>query len=343
MTGDDTPLNDRPLPGHIGSAYVQMLASVLARHGLGLGDLPGGPAIEAAARLRPVIPADPWRALLAVASARLQAPDLGLQIGMAFEISHLGLLGYALQSCPTLGAALLRLERYERLVNDINRLHWQVAGDDITLEWGDERGRPGALVDEAAVATLVQATRQVTGRPELCPRQIAFINPAPADLAPYRAFFGTLPRFGEPRTRMVFPADWLDLPLQRQDPVLADLMAAQVEALLNSLPVEADIAQKVRRLLAHGLGNEPASLEAVATALALSPRTLHRRLEAAGTSFRALFEDTRLHLARDYLADPRLTLSDVAALLGFSEQSAFTRAFRRWTGMGPKAWRLRQR
>lgn len=334
---------ERPLPGHIGSAYVRMLAAVLGRSGLDLDDLPGGPALAGEARLRPVIPAGPWRALLDAAAERLQVPDLGLQIGMAFEISHLGLLGYALQSCPTLGAALLRLERYERLVNDINRLHWQAVGDDITLEWGDERGRPGALIDEAAVAALVQATRQVTGQPGLCPRLIAFINPAPPDLAPYRDFFGTEPRFGEPRTRMVFPSAWLDLPLQRHDPVLADLMAAQVEALLGSLPAEADITHKVRRLLAHGIGSEQASLEAVATALALSPRTLHRRLEAAGTSFRALFEDMRLHLARDYLADPRLTLGDVAALLGFSEQSAFTRAFRRWTGMGPKAWRLRQR
>ncbi|PWR23794.1 AraC family transcriptional regulator [Zavarzinia compransoris] len=329
--------------GHIGSAYAQMLAAVLAGAGLTLEDLPGGAGIAALARRGPVLPVGPWRDLLDAAATRLGAPDLGLRIGRAFEIGHLGLLGYALQSCPTLGAALLRLQRYERLVNDINRLSWHLDGDRIVLEWGDERGRPGPLVDEAAVAALVQATRQITARPDLVPDLIAFINPPPADLAPYRAFFGHEPRFAEARTRMVFPQAWLALPLDRHDPVLADLLAAQVETLLAALPAEADVAQQVRRALAHGLGREGATLEAVAAALALSPRTLHRRLEAAGTSFRALFEDTRLHLAREYLRDPRLSLSDVAGLLGFSEQSAFTRAFRRWTGSGPKAWRLRQR
>lgn len=336
MTGD-------AVSGHVGSAYVQVLADFLAARGRALDTFPGGAALRAAAGASHVIPVAAWRDLLGTVASALSLPTLGLEVGGRFTIAHLGLLGYALQTCPTLGAALARLERYERLINDINPLHWRIAGDAVDLEWGWDRGRPGPLVDECAIATFVQTTRQMLGRHDLGLRAVDFINPPPPDIAPYEAFFGCPIRFGEARTRLSFPVALLAEPMARHDPVLADLLAAQVDAQLTALPAEADIVQRVRRALAHRLSEGTPGLDAVAADLGLSARSLSRRLEEAGLGFRALWDDTRLHLARTYLRDPRLTLAEIAQLLGYSEQSAFTRAFRRWTGEGPKAWRRRNR
>lgn len=333
------------LQGHISIAYLRMLQDFLAGHGCPLESLPGGPELLALDADTLVMPVVAWRTLLNEAASQLQRPTLGLELGASFRISHLGLLGYALQSSATLGDALAHLQHYERLVNDINRLHWENEagqdGEQVILAWGTERGRPGPLVDECAVATLCAATRQISGQPDLNPVAVDFINPEPADLTPYLAFFGCPVRFAQVRTRVCFPVSWLSQPLQRPDPVLADLLAAQVDALLDRLPAEADIVQQTRRALARRLRLQSVSLDNVATDLCLSPRTLHRRLELAGVNFKGLWEDTRRHLAEEYLRDQRLSLSDIAALLGFSEQSAFTRAFRRWHAQGPKAWRAR--
>lgn len=343
MKPDNIP---EPVQGHISLAYLRVLQDWLLSQHCPLDTLPGGTALLALDPDALVMPVQAWRSLLQEAAERLQRPTLGLALGASMQISQLGLLGYALQACATLGDALAHLQQYERLVNDINRLHWEsepgADGDQVVLAWGTERGRPGPLVDECAVATLLAATRQITGLAELRPLRVDFINAMPAELAPYTTFFGCPVRFGESRTRVCFPADWLTLPLQRPDPVLADLLATQVDRLLERLPAAADIVQQTRRALAQRLRQQTASLNTVASDLCLSPRTLHRRLETVGVNFRALWEDTRRHLAEEYLRDQRLSLSDVATLLGFSEQSAFTRAFRRWHGIGPKAWRSRQ-
>lgn len=342
---DMTRSHPAPVQGNISTAYLTVLADYLRPYALTPADGVGGEALQQLAARSVVVPVNDWRALLADFSQRLQQPDLGLRLGQSANLAHLGLLGYVLQSCGTLGAALERLQRYERLVNDINRLHWRETSSaendaltEVELSWGQERGRPGPLVDECAVSTLIQVTRQITGLPGV-PSRIDFVNPPPPDMAPYVAFFGCPVRFGQQETRVCFPLAWLALPLQRPDPLLLGLLEKQVDELLRDLPAEADFVQQVRRLMAQQLRGQRITLAGIASDLHVSERTLHRRLQESGTNFRDLWENTRQHLAEEYLRDRRLTLTEVAGLLGFSEQSAFTRSFRRWTGQGPKAWR----
>lgn len=333
-----------PVQGSISTAYLAVLSDYLTPCGLTPADAPGGSELMRLAANAIVMPVQAWRELLRHFSDRLQQPDLGLRLGQSARLTHLGLLGYVLQSCGTLGAALERMQHYERLVNDINRLHWTREpgphGELVVLSWGVERGRPGALVDECAVSTLLQITRQISGVPGV-PNAVDFINPPPPDLAPYAEFFGCPLRFSQDQTRISFPALWLELPLQHPDPHLLGLLEKQVDELLLQLPDEADFVQQVRRQVAQRLRQQRVTLAGIAADLHVSERTLHRRLQESGTNFRAIWESTRQHLAEEYLRDHRLTLSEVAGLLGFSEQSAFTRSFRRWTGQGPKAWRSR--
>ena len=119
------------------------------------------------------------------------------------------------------------------------------------------------------------------------------------------------------------------------------MLETQAAALLAALPQADDFAQAVAQRIARRLREGEAVLAAVADDLHVSTRTLHRRLEARGQNFHALREQTRQRLACDYLADPRLTLAEIAQLLGYSEQSAFNRAFRRWQGMSPRAYQRR--
>lgn len=326
------------LQGMVPSTYVRLLYEYLERRGLDGALLLKEPAPRAADRGLDRYPVARWHELLEQAASVLNEPLLGLHLGRAITPAHLGVIGYVLLACGNLGAALQRLQQYQRLVYDVNPMHYRLEGNSAVLEWGVEAGRPGPLVDEAAIAALVQMARDLSGK-SFAPEQVCFVNDAPPALKPYRDWFGCPVKFEQPRTVLRFPLRYLSLPLRQPDAALLALLERQAGALLNELPDQDDYAQSVRRCIARLSREGEVTLERVAAELHTTPRTLHRRLEQGGQNFRGLREDTHRRLAEDYLRDPRLRLAEIAQLLGFSEQSAFSRSFRRWTGQTPKKWR----
>ncbi|MDR3417766.1 MAG: AraC family transcriptional regulator [Nevskia sp.] len=326
---------DTALRGVVPSTYVRLLFEYLERHGHQARTVLGEDPPAAGDRGLGRYPVARWRALLERAAARLQDPLLGLHLGRTITPAHFGVMGYVLLACPSLGAALLRFQQYQRLLYDVNPMRHTVAADAVTLEWGVESGHPGPLVDECAITALVQFSRDITGR-RGAPLGVEFVNPQPPDLRPYRAYFGCPVQFDRPLTRVRLAPAMLALPLRQPDPALLGVLQGQADALLAELPQEDDFERAVRRCVARLAREGEPSLQRVADELHLSPRTLHRRLEQNGRNFRELLEDTRRHLADDYLRDPRLRMVEIALLLGYSEQSAFTRAYRRWTGSTPK-------
>jgi AraC-like DNA-binding protein len=188
----------------------------------------------------------------------------------------------------------------------------------------------------------MQLTRNVTGR-RIVAREIRFPNPPPADIQPYRDWFGCPVLFDQPQTSVRFPQALLTLPMRQPDTVLLSILERQADDLLAQLPPSGDFEQAVRRCIARLVREGQPELDRVANELHVSARTLHRRLAVDGINFRALRESIRQHLAEDYLAEPSLQLAEIAQLLGYSEQSAFTRAFRRWSGQTPYAYRLQLR
>lgn len=326
------------LRGMVPSTYVRLLYEYLERRNLDARKLLREPPPHPADRGTGRYPVARWRTLLERAAGALDDPLLGLKLGRSITPAHLGIIGYVLLACGSLGAALQRLEQYQRLVYDVNPMRTLVQGPGIVLEWGVELGRPGALVDETAIAALVQMARDLSGR-RFAPDEVGFVNPPPARLKPYRDWFGCPVRFAQPSTTLRFPARYLALPLRQPDAALLSLLERQAGALLAELPHSDDTEQSVRRCILRLAREGEVSLERVAAELHTTPRTLHRRLEQRGGNFRALREDTRRRLAEDYLRDPRLRLAEIAQLLGYSEQSAFSRSFRRWTGQTPRRWR----
>ncbi|MDO9234670.1 MAG: AraC family transcriptional regulator [Aquabacterium sp.] len=284
--------------------------------------------------------AEAYCQLLIKAAERLQDPLLGLHLGQTIEPTHLGALGYVMLACENLGAALMRIQRYHRLLHDINPIAHQLGGDTLELQWGVAHGKPGALFDEAGLTGIVQFGRSLSGH-KLPLHQVDFVNPAPADKRPYTAYFGCPVRFDQPMTRLVIPLSSLAAPLRQSDPTLLKLMEAQVDAAMAQLPQAGDLAEMTQRVIAHLAPHGMPELEQVANELRLSPRVFYRRLAEQGLSFRDLREAALQQVGELHLRDPRLTLAEVGALLGYSEQSAFSRAFKRWTGMSPHQWRQR--
>ncbi|KQW44621.1 MULTISPECIES: AraC family transcriptional regulator [unclassified Roseateles] len=321
----------------VAASYVQLLFEHMAALGCAeaLGDPPA--PTESFVALRR------WQALLAHARDLDPGPRSTFPLRLARGIAprHFGVVGFAALACGTLGEALQRLERYHRSVYDVNIAQVRACAEGLSIEWGVERGRPGALVDETAIAALVQLTREFTGRP-LRALAVDFVNPRPAAVRPYEDFFGGPVRFGQPSTRLLLSAQDLALPLRGADAALLALLDAQAEALLQEVAAVSEPVGVWRQALVGLIRSGRTQLPDLAQSLQMSPRSLQRRLAGQGQSFQVLLSQTRQQLAEAYLRDPNVELAEVALLLGYSEQSAFTRAFRQWTGQAPLQWRRQQ-
>jgi AraC-like DNA-binding protein len=277
-----------------------------------------------------------WTAMLERAQQHLDDAQLGLHLGQTATAAHFGLLGYLLSNSNNLAEALARGAKYWRLFRPyaVRMRHWLQDGS-VSIEWDLAAEQHSALSEEASVTALAQLARSMTGE-NLRAQELCFMHPAPGDTRGYDAYFGCAVRFDHPVLRLRFAAGYLQLGVRNADRDLLVLLENQANTLLAGLPDGTDFEQTVRGCIARVVASSEPSVDQVAGLLHLSPRTLQRRLDDNDLNFRGLLDDTRRRLAENYLLDPTLQLKDVAHLLGFSEQSAFTRAFRRWTGISPR-------
>jgi AraC-like DNA-binding protein len=276
------------------------------------------------------------------AADRLGDPALGLHVGESIRPGHYGVLGYVAMNCATLGEALSRLNRYQALVLDIGPMGVQMKADELLLSWNPDTERPFRQLAEFNLAGLVTFARWISGRAD-APRRLELNYPAPCELGEHRRIFGCELRFDQPRYAIVLPQAWLQQPLIQPDPVMRQLMVSLAEKQMLGLSRGEDVLAQARNLIARRLSEGELTLDLLAGQLGMRPRTLQRKLQDAGLSFTQLQDNVRRELAERYLADPGLDLNDLAFLLGFSEQSAFQRAFKRWSGESPGAWRRRQK
>lgn len=276
------------------------------------------------------------------AVARSGKATLGLSKELAHTYGKLGVVGHELMACPTLLAALKRLERSMNVVS--NAATFGIAAD--PAGWWFELGHRGAERPvprqraEFGMLTMLGFCSWITGR-ALQPLAVEFVYPAPADASPHHAVFGANLRFGAAATRALLARPDAERPLPCRDPDMAALLARLVDEELERLETGSTAAQ-VQRLLERCLAqaSEPRRRD-MAAALHLSERTLQRRLHAEGTTFQQLLDKTRRGLAQHYLQKPRHSLQRVAALLGFEDPSNLHRACRRWFGETPGHYRAR--
>ncbi|AIY43380.1 Transcriptional regulator [Collimonas arenae] len=326
--------------GFVSSAYVRVLFEYLKIRGIDASALLGLAEPEPVDHMLSRYPMQRWVSFLQTAAAHLEDPLLGLKLGQTVRAAHFGVLGYIFASCLNRGLALLRLQTYERLLLDVDGYPMQtlVDGSHLILRWSGESSHDhGRLNHEFGLAAMCNISREISDGPPLA-KEVCFVNSEPPDTRPYTDFFGCDVLFNQPATTLRILIEDLNCPLRRPDPRLIYILEKQAEGFLAQLPKESEFVMHVRRCIANLIHSGEPGLEQVASVLSITPRTLRRRLHEYGTTFRELLDDIRRHMAEQYLRDPNLQLADVAQLLGYSEQSAFQRAFQRWTGTTPKTF-----
>ncbi|HEX8721426.1 MAG TPA: AraC family transcriptional regulator [Pyrinomonadaceae bacterium] len=274
--------------------------------------------------------------------ARLTGDDaFGLHVGERTSLRVFDVLGYVLMNSPTLGEGLRRAVRYHSI--------WST-GADYDLDAAGGRARvgyrylgadgDGCRQDcEMSLSIIVKFGRAATGV-DWSPLEVCFRHAEPADTSEHRRIFRCPVRFSRPANEVAFDASLLALPLVGADPALSTVLERQAEEMLARLPRRQATGERVRQEIFQTLrAGGDAGLEKVARRLGLSARTLQRKLRDEGTSHQSLLDEIRRELSERYLREREMAIGEVAYLLGFSESSAFHRAFRRWTGLTPAEFR----
>ncbi|MEW6704259.1 MAG: AraC family transcriptional regulator ligand-binding domain-containing protein [Pseudomonadota bacterium] len=291
------------------------------------------------------LPVPAYIGLLAAAAEALGDPLFGLKVGQRMRLSTFAGYGLVLCTCPHFRAAAEQTRRFEGLAHDLGRSEIVEVGGVAHYRWHSPWLQlPGARhLAESVMAGIRTFANWLAGEP-LPVIDVAFTHAAPEGVAPqaYEQALGGPVRFSAAVTEARFPAAVLDAPVSNADPSLFPALARTAEERLaerqrqtREPPIVNAVRQRIRAQLMH----DRAGLAEVARELALSERSLQRRLAEANASFSSLLDSTRRELAQQYLRDPRLSLTEVAFLLGFSQQSNFNHAFRAWFGTTPAAWR----
>jgi AraC-like DNA-binding protein len=234
--------------------------------------------------------------------------------------------------------ALLRTARFKRLCTPEQMQLAEQNGDcTITIRWlyAIEPGPP--IATDVAFASLVELGRRGT-RQHIIPRCVEFARTGSNDDV-YRAYFGSPIRFGAARNALVMRSTDLDRPFPGHNPELLQILTPALAAALGELQGRSSISEQVKVLLKRCLASGRPELTDVARELAMSERTLQRRITDEGTTFRELLVEARQELGRQLLTDPSAEIDEVACLLGYQDASSFYRAFRDWEGVTPSRWR----
>ncbi len=337
MNSDKAALDIEALS--VSAAYVNTLLATVAM--LGVQGAPSSSLLTSPADCSDSrVPASRFLAMLTDMAGQPGGEDIGLRMAEQSRPGTFSALGYAAMSCATLGEAAALIARYEDLVLDVGTTCLTLEAGVATLSW---RAKHPALairpLHEAIVAGWFCFAQWVTGVSGIFPRKVCFTHPRPASVQAHIRLFGSEPEFSSPLNAVVFDAGLLQTPIAQVDHEFNRMMREKADALLAQLAVSGSLRQRVVAWLQSNLPRQQTTLAHAAQALAMSERTLRRRLADEHTSFQQLLTEVRVRLASLYLRDATLSLLDIALLLGYADQSAFTTAFRHWHGVTPGAWR----
>lgn len=291
------------------------------------------------------VPITEWVSALALISSEYPKPALGLGIGRYAQARHFGMLGYLCLSSDNLGEIFERISRFYALAWGGIAVPIVRTADTLTIRWLMPEGMPTQsrmvqLSHETGLACVVTLARLLCEAP-VSPVALEMGGPAPDQPGLYEQFFHCPVTFGAPAASLSFPSLALALPIRMGSSGLRDYTERRAEARLGELTRSDATLSALHALLVRALHEGEPTLAHVAKGMGMSRASLQRRLKERGTSFREFLDRTRLELARMYLADPHLTLTEITWMLAFSEQSAFSRSFKRWTGCSPVAYRRR--
>src|SRR6478735_5670152 len=287
------------------------------------------------------VPARRQVALLDRAATALGDDQLGFNLSQEFDPRALGLLFYVMASSQTLGEALQRIARYSSITNEALVFRVADGGElSVKLIYAGLPRHSDKHQAEFCIFGAIRLCRLLTGS-NLVPQRVSFAHHRSGDTGAMSRFAGTQVEFGADIDAFVLRADTRERALVNADPYLNELMLTDCEAALssrasNASPLRVSVENAIAPLLPHG----KVRADVIARLLGMSERTLARRLAEEGLSFSEILQQMRRDLAVRYLSDGDLPVSKIAWLLGFHEVSAFSHAFKQWTGVAPSQVRF---
>jgi AraC-like DNA-binding protein len=343
-TDDGFDLGEIPAKGTVAAAVTARLIRHAATNGVPLDGMlatvgwPSAVAPSPDARVPLPVHWSVWR----LVHENGVPGDFGLTFGDSFELDHLGVLGMLMTHSATVEDAMAQQTRFQRLLLDVPFQVMRLEPRKLVIEHPPlpvATQLPHMIV--AGLAYWMKLLRMLVQErvDALC---VELPHPPLASPHRYRATFGVRPRFDAPRILLELDRAWWSAPVRAHPSGLEAYLRARATSLLGRLPKRGERVDVVREYIADELrhGRHP-TLVGAAQRLSTSTRTLQRALRAAELSYDALLDETRQRLSIEYLGDDRLTIGEVAVVLGYSEPATFYRAFKRWTGVPPGAYRAR--
>ena len=265
---------------------------------------------------------------------------LGFHLALKVDLRKMGALYYAQASSDTLEEALQRGVRYSSIVNEGLALSFQGGGAvEINFEYVGVARHSDRHQIEFSMVTLVRTCRQLTKR-HLPASRVSFTHRRSDDISEFKTFFGCDVTFGAPVDRVVFSKSSREIPLVDSDPYLNEVLIKYCDqAIADRSAKRSSFRLGVENAIALLLPHGKAQAGEIARKLGVSRRTLARRLASEGLTFTGIMQSLKSDLAKRHLKDQTLSVSEIAWLLGYQDVSAFTHAFKRWTGRAPTALR----
>lgn len=327
--GQVTSLFARKVVGAAGSAVDA--GAVLASVGLDV-DAPWDP--------KHMLDEDDYYGMLERMAEQMDVTPLPLVVGDAMRPDEYGALGLAWKAAPNLLGSFSRVARYWRLWTSFTQYALEETERGMLfVEHRDGPRRLGMRISiEADLASGVSLSRQVSPRP-FAPIEVYFKHAAPKTIEHHEAYFRCPVHFGADMDAMLLSHHSLSEPNVLGDEGITRFLVSHLEQELAEIDVSPVLQAQAKAEIARALSEGLPRMSDIARQLGLSARSLHRRLAEHGLSFQSLTEETRREIATAMLHEDRYALSEIAFLTGYSEQSAFNRAFKRWMGVTPAAYR----
>jgi AraC-like DNA-binding protein len=286
-----------------------------------------------------IIPHAALGRLLTQCVTHTKCPHFGLLVGQRANLLSLGIVGRLMQQSDTVHDAMRALVSNLSIQNRGAVPSLLISGDIamFTFSVYQSKAESADQISDGSLAVAVNAMRDLCGA-DWNPTEVLLPRATPADQEPYRRHFRAPVRFNHENAVIVFPAVDLDLRIAGADPMMRALLEERIQQIKSSQGTE--FSDDIRRLLRAQLTSNRCSAETIAELLSMHRRTLSRRLKGSGVDYRTIANEIRFEIARQLLHDTEVPLGQIAAALGYSEASAFTRAFRRWSGQTPTAWRI---
>lgn len=320
------------------------LIEALLVSGVGLGEIEAflGRRLDTRQPDRMSLPSALFFRLFEWAAEATGDPDIGIHVAERLTARDIGLLGYLLENSDTLGTWVENVTTYHEIFSQDAELTVSRSSGIVSLDYSPVVAVEFVPLQDiwCSLGMIVTAIRMATDcgwRPLRC----RFTTPPPPDTRALRQVLCPDLHFHQGANRIEMAEADLALPIPKADPILFSILERQADGVLATLSQKGELVSRLRLMITAHLAEGGVDTERAASELNMSTRKLHRELTARGTSFRKLRDDAIRETARAQLADPSLQITEVAHRLGYSESSAFTRAFTRLEGVTPRAFRAR--